>query len=390
MIESILDNDLYKFSMQKAVLDYKTEVPVKYSFFNRRKEAKFNNSFLNALQQEIRLMETLRLTSNEKKWLRKSCPWLGDKYIDYLSNYRYDKDEVKISLNNNELELEIEGTWEHSILWEVPLMALISELYFIHCDSNWDWNENDQISKIEQKAVKLKNSRYSDFGTRRRRSFKTQDFVVKHLKNYTNNNNVGFFGTSNVYLAMRYDVRPIGTMAHEWIMGVSAIEGLFRANYHALRIWSECYNGNLGIALTDTFGTKAFFKDFDGYQARLFDGVRHDSGSPYDFADRVIDHYKSLGINPLTKSIVFSDGLNADLASKIADYCDQKIMCSFGIGTNFTNDFDGSEALNMVIKLIKCNGFDVVKLSDDLRKSIGEKDALRVAKWLFFGQPLDK
>jgi nicotinate phosphoribosyltransferase len=225
---------------------------------------------------------------------------------------------------------------------------------------------------------------FAEFGTRRRRSYAIQDKVIQAFQTYG-----GFNGTSNVHFAMKYNLKPIGTMAHEWIMGVSALEGLRHANFHALQNWVRVYNADLGIALTDTFGTPAFFKNFNMRLAKLYDGVRHDSGDPFEFADKVIEHYKSLGIDPMSKVIVFSDGLNVEKCLEIAKYCNGKIRFSFGIGTHFTNDFEGSPALNMVIKIWMCDGVHVVKLGDGTGKTMGDPDAVRVAQWTFLDTPLD-
>lgn len=385
ILKSILDTDLYKLTMQQAILHYRQNTPVEYMFYNRRKDRRFNNLFVKKLCDEIDRMRHLYLTNEEADWLKTNCPWLGKEYISYLGKYRYDPDEVTFDLSDGEIELKINGDWERAVMWEVPLMAVISELYFKYCDINWNWDDKEQTEKLFTKAEVLFPTRYADFGTRRRRSYQSQDYVVK----YFSKDWKSFFGTSNVHFAMKYKVRPVGTMAHEWIMGISATEGLLRANHRALSIWSEVYKGDLGIALTDTFGTEAFFKDFDGYLARLFDGVRHDSGDPYKFVDRVVEHYKSLGIDPKGRIIVFSDGLDAHKAYKLYHYCKDKILCSFGISTNFTNDIPNSKPLEMVIKLNKCNNVPVVKLSDVPTKSVGDKDALRVAKWTFFNTPLD-
>jgi nicotinate phosphoribosyltransferase len=172
-------------------------------------------------------------------------------------------------------------------------------------------------------------------------------------------------------------------------MGVSGKDGLRRANRCALERWSDTYDGNLGIALTDTFGSAAFFEDFDGKLARLYDGVRHDSGDPFEFGDKVIDHYVRLGIKPTSRTIIFSDGLDVELAIRIHQYFAGKIQISFGIGTHFTNDFEGSSALSIVIKLWSISGVPVVKISDQPAKIQGDSDACRVAKWTFFGTPLD-
>jgi nicotinate phosphoribosyltransferase len=388
IIQSLLDNDLYKISMQRGILRYKQGVPVRYVFNNRRPEGKFNYAFLQAFKEELKSMSELTVSSEQIDYLAKHCPFLGFDYFEYLRNYRFDPTEVSADLENNELKLEINGTWERTILWEVPLMALISELYFIHCDTDWDNSNNyllQQVHKIQNKARKLQDITFADFGTRRRRNYKIQDLVVKLFQNLCPK----FMGTSNVHLAHIHNVRPIGTMAHEWIMAISVLEGLLHANKHAMEIWAKIYHGELGTVLPDTFGTDAFWSDFDGFFARLFDSLRHDSGDPYKFTDKTIKKYNSLRINPMTKSIIFSDGLDVDSVIAINEYCRNKINCSFGIGTNLTNDFDNSRSLNMVIKLAECNGVPVVKLSDTLGKAIGNKDALRVARWTFFKTPLD-
>jgi len=236
-----------------------------------------------------------------------------------------------------------------------------------------------------EKARILDGCSYADFGTRRRRIWDVQNLLVETMMA----NSKGFVGTSNVSLAMKHNTKPIGTMAHEWIMATSVLMGLRHANKFALDAWNKVFSGDLGIALTDTYGSKTFFGDFDGYLARLFDGVRHDSGDPFEFASKVISHYKSLGINPMSKTIVFSDGLTAKLAAEINERFKDVIRCSFGIGTHFTNDFLNSKALNMVIKLWTCEGIPLVKLGDDEGKAIGEPDAVRVARWTFNDKPLD-
>jgi len=383
ILQSILDSDLYKFSMQRAVLAYCQGVPVQYVFNNRRPEGRFTPEFLTKLREEIEAMAQLALTDSEAVWLEQQLPFLGKDHIAYLRNYRYDPNEVMIDLVDGELQLEINGTWDRTILWEVPLMALISKLYFKYCDT--DWTMGGQTEKMSQKANWLDGISFADFGTRRRRNFGTQDLAVQTFKEQS----PGFVGTSNVHLAHKYGVKPIGTMAHEWIMGISALEGLRYANRHALKIWEKIFQGELGIALTDTFGSDAFFEDFDKSLAKLYDGVRHDSGSPIAFAEKTIKHYESLGIDPTTKTIVFSDGLNTETAVALRDAMEGRIRCSFGIGTHFTNDFEGSPALNMVIKMYRCNGIPVVKLSDVVTKQIGDRDALRVANWTFRGQGLD-
>ena len=400
VINSLLDTDLYKLTMQKAILGYKQGVPVRYVFNNRRPEGKFNDKFMTALREELEHMEALYLKPAEADFLRVACPFLGEDYISYLYNYSFNPSEVKAELVGGDLSLSIEGPWERTILWEVPLMALISELYFLLCDTGWTFDRDLQTERVTDKARLLANAvgegmggptggvhpaNFADFGTRRRRDFRTQDLVVETLKGWAN-----FVGTSNVHLAKIHGVKPLGTMAHEWIMGISALEGLKHANRYAMKVWADVYKGSLGTALPDTFGTAAFWEDFDGFYARLFDGVRHDSGDPVRFGYATIAHYKKLGINPMSRTIIYSDGLDAEGAASLRKEFHNKINVSFGIGTNLTNDYTDSKPLNMVIKLSECNGVPVVKLSDVPTKAIGDKDALRVAKWTFFGTPLDE
>ena len=386
IITSLLDTDLYKLTMQQAVLELFPDAEVSYRFNNRGKQ-RFTPEFLEELNLQIQLMANLSLSNAECSWISANIPFFKPSYLAYLQNYRFDPNEVKISLDrNNDLVIDIEGPWRSTILWEVPLMAVISELYFKMIDTNWDGNMINVYNRAAGKSAFMKevSAVFADFGTRRRRSHAIQDKVIEGLMSYDT-----FVGTSNVYFAMKYGLKPIGTMAHEWFMGMSVLEGLRNCNYFALHNWVRVYNANLGIALTDTYGTDAFFRNFNVRLAKLYDGVRHDSGDAIEFAKKVIDHYKKLGIDPTTKTIIFSDGLNVRESTRLKRFCDGKIRCSFGIGTFLTNDFDNSPALNMVIKLWSCEGVPVVKLSDVEGKVMGDKDAVRVAQWMFQNKPLE-
>jgi nicotinate phosphoribosyltransferase len=388
IIQSILDNDLYSFTQQQAILRKYPNIPVTYEFTNRRKADKFSNEFLNRFKQEVKDLQGVHLKEEEYSWLRSECPYLSRMYLDYLKEFRFNPDQVSANVVDGDFKLTISApSWEEGIMWELPLMAIISETYFSIYDTEHPFEPGmwgRQQDQFYRKGQILSGIPFIEFGTRRRRSRLHQDLAVKCLMGVD-----GFMGTSNVHLAMKFGVKPRGTMAHQWIMGVSALEGLQHANRHALYKWSEVYHGDLGIALTDTYGANAFWGDFDQYLAKLFDGVRHDSDDPFAFAERTIAQYKKLKINPLSKMIVFSDSLTPELARELWERFNGQIGMSFGIGTNFTNSVDGRAALNMVIKLRTCNGMPVVKLSDVPSKATGDRDAVRVAMWTFFGKALD-
>ena len=394
-IKSMLDDDLYKFNMQNVVLEHYPDADAVYRFKNRRPADRFGRGVVDLIRQNVDQMADLRLTDSENKWLGTDLTWFTPQYRDYLRNYRFNPDEVKIDYiedaadNQADMEIEIAGKWHSAIRWEVPLMAIISQNFFQVDSRSTNWTMDGQAGRVVRKGSILQENlcTWADFGTRRRRCYEMQDMIVGGMKVYDN-----FVGTSNVHFAMKHGVKAIGTQAHELYMAISVLESLRHANRFTMERWLETYHGELGIALTDTFGTNSFFKDFGSKLARLFDGVRHDSGDPFEFGNKVIEHYKSLRIDPMTKTIVFSDGLDVELATKIAAYFKGKIRVSFGIGTHFTNDWtwsnDLDKALNMVIKLFSINGIPVAKLSDDLGKSTGEEQAVRIARHIHFGTHL--
>jgi nicotinate phosphoribosyltransferase len=378
---SILDDDLYKLSMQLAVIELFPDAHVTYRFTNRG-EQKFTDQFVKDFRQliEHNAEKVWVLQNDEYKWLKEKVPYFKPWYLEYLKNYRFDPNQVKFNLTeDNNLFLEIDGLWRDTILWEVKLMSMISELYFKTVDTNWTFCAEDQGLMAAEKAMRLTNAGcvFSDFGTRRRRSYLTQDIVVGNMKKYD-----GFAGTSNVHLAMKHNVTPIGTYAHEFVQGNAVLESFQHANYYAMHNWSKVYSAQLGTALPDTFTTDQFLKNFNLRLAKLFDGVRHDSGDPFEFADKIVAHYNKLRINPLYKTITFSDALNVDKAIEIKRYCENLIKCNFGIGTHFTNDFGRSKALNMVIKLLTVNGCPVIKMSDCTGKITGSKEALQFYQWI--------
>lgn len=385
IINSILDQDFYTFTQQQAILEKFPNTEVEYKFINRHKDIKFNQNFLDEFNKQIRYMADVKLTDKEFIWLEKTCKFFKSWYLTYLRAYRFDPNQVHASIDSDgNLDISIFGRWDISLMWEVVVLALVCEIYYTQNGLLPNMAEFERLTIEKREKLTTNKVVFNDFGTRRRRSFNCQDQAVKILSQ-----SPYCYGSSNVHLAMKYSINPVGTQSHQWTMGVSALIGLRHANRFAMEKWSEVYKGDIGVALPDTFTTDVFLKDFDKYFAKLFDAVRQDSGSPFEFTDKIINHYKTLKIDPMTKGIIFSDGLNVDMAIEINDYCQNKIKASFGIGTDFTGKIGLGKPLNIVCKLVKVNGIPVVKLSDSPGKATGDKDALRVAKWTFFGQSLD-
>lgn len=385
MIKSMIDDDLYKFAMQRVVLDHWPSAIAEYRFHNRKTSDLFTKSMVGTINERVEQMADLSLTTLEDEWLDETCAWFPPDYRSYLRAYRFNPDEVQIWHGERDtLNVRVRGPWHSAIRWEVPLLATISEVFF---ETHHEWDHTGQAEQAIEKGNRLCKGQcyFADMGTRRRRSYRSQKIVVNALKHLSN-----FVGTSNMHFAHVCNVKPIGTMAHEIFMAISVLMGSRHANRFTLEKWNETYMGNLGIALPDTFGANSFFGDFDGVLARLFDGVRHDSGNPYKFGEAVIKHYERLNIDPRGKAIVFSDSLYIELCLQLLERFDGRIKVSFGIGTNLTNDYPiARRPLNMVIKMHSINDIPVVKLSDDPGKTVGDADAVRVAKWIHMGTKLD-
>jgi len=378
---SILDNDFYKFTMQYAVIKLFPKAKARYQFINRGKH-EYPKGFGNKLKEAIKDLSGLKLTKEEKKFFSENCPYIDPTYFDFLQGYRYDADEVKIEQVGSDLSITIEGYWYRTILWEVPIMSLICEIYY-EMTGLQRINDEEVANIVHNKMDKYDklDITIADFGTRRRHSFEVHDLVIKTLKNHPSKT---FIGTSNVYFAMKYKTKQIGTHAHEWFMFHAAKYGYKMANLLGLENWSDVYRGDLGIALSDTYTTEVFFNQFDKKLSKLFDGVRHDSGDAIEFAQKTINHYLSKGIDPLSKSIIFSDGLDYNKVEKITSFCKNKIGYSFGIGTDFTNDV-GLPRMNIVLKMTEALPEDsewtpVIKLSDEPMKHTGNIEEIKMAK----------
>lgn len=367
--------------MQFGVTKLYPDVMARYKFINRG-EHQFPVGFAEELQKEINAMASLALTKDEKNFFTTNCPYLSPAYLDFLQGYRYDPNEVKITQNGADVEVHVEGYWYRTILWEVPILCLISEIFYKL--TNAQRISNEEITKRTSDKVDLYNRlgvTVAEFGTRRRHSYEVHDVVMKEL---TNHKGKSFVGTSNVHFAHKYGVKPIGTHAHEWFMFHGARYGFKIANSISLDRWVKVYYGDLGIALTDTYTSDVFFGQFDKKLSKLFDGVRHDSGDPIEFGEKAIAHYEKMGINPLFKTIIFSDGLNSEKVEMITKAFKGRIGLSFGIGTNLTNDTD-LKPMNIVMKLTEISSIDikwtgVVKLSDEKNKHTGTPRMIALAK----------
>ncbi|POY74549.1 hypothetical protein BMF94_2310 [Rhodotorula taiwanensis] len=359
-IQSMLDSDTYKYSMQNALLQYYPDVLVKYRFTNRG-GTRFTRGMFEACQIAIKHLETLKLTSDERAFLERRCPYLPAAYLDFLASYRFRPDEqVKfefVSTGKDDqgiewgsFELEIKGKWVETILYEVPLMSIISEAYFTHVDKAWDYI--GQFEQARQKGHRLFEAGcvLSEFGSRRRRTYKAHDIVMRGLikaNEECGNGKAGqggkLAGTSNLHFAHKYDLVPIGTIAHELIMGIAALEGYEGSNGRTMDLWEKVYpDGSLGIALTDTFTTRPFFEDFIAKpeRARRWKGLRQDSGDPVKFIPMAKEAFEKVGADPKTKVVVFSDALDVDRCIELKQAADEAgIGSSFGVGTNLTNDF---------------------------------------------------
>lgn len=366
IIKSLLDNDLYKILMGQVVWYFFSMTQVKYKFIDRE-DTVFPEGFAEKLQKEVNDLCLVKLQDTEYKYLS-TFRNIYPKYLEWFKTYQFDTSEVQIKQKKGKLDITIEGLWYRTIYWEVPLMAIISELYFKETGQHIDSTKVQY--KIKEKIEHLKLP-YIDFGTRRRYSFEAQDKVVwmhKHNKPW-------FLGTSNMYLAMINNVMPIGTYAHETIMAMSALFDAEKANNHWITYWRMMYGNAYSVALTDTFTTKYFMKTIDETILKLQDGFRLDSGNPFEVADWLLNELKVRGIDAKTKKLIFSDNLNPKLANELYNKYKDITNCLFGIGTNLTNDF-GFKPLNMVIKLDEVNGKKVAKLSDSEGKNTGDNKAI--------------
>jgi nicotinate phosphoribosyltransferase len=371
IINSLLDQDLYKFTMQSAILFEVPRVDVEFKFKCRNEGIDFSPMFDEINAQLMELGE-LSLDEGELNFLAK-LPYIKPSYIDFLQNFKLNPEKelsVKL-LNGKDLDIRFNGSWARRMMYEILTMSIVNETYFNHMPVNMDVAE-ERLQKKIQLIKQLNNPLYkfSDFGGRRRLSRQWHFHVLKTLKEQVPH---ALVGTSNVMMAKSLGLLPIGTMAHEWLCAFQSLVRIKDFQKEALQRWCNHYRGDLGIALTDTIGIDAFLKDFDLYFAKLFNGVRHDSGDIDTFTEKVIAHYQKLKIDPMTKQIVYSDGLSVEKSIAIFEKYHKRIGVGFGIGTNLTNDTN-IPPLNIVMKMISCDGHPVAKISDSAGKTMCEDE----------------
>ena len=374
LIQSLLDTDLYKFTMQEVVWNHFPNVRVEYAFQCRTQGVDLS-PYADEIRDELAAYCALRLTSGEAAYL-KSIRFLKHSYIDALSDLRLCADYVQISVHpdaapEDRLRIHIRGNWFQTILFEVPLLAIVNEVYFRRTQPDDAANRAEGTRRLDAKIARLNAETIApvaliEFGTRRRYRRDWQRTVTERLQN-----SLGpwFLGTSNVAAARALGLKAHGTMAHEFLQACQALVALPDFQKFALETWMQEYRGDLGIALSDVVGMDAFLKDFDKLFAKAYDGCRHDSGDPVEWGEKLIAHYQSMGVAPATRAAVFSDALDIDKALMLARHFRGRLRTSFGIGTNLTNDL-GFAPLSIVLKMSRCNGRPVAKLSDSPGKAM--------------------
>jgi nicotinate phosphoribosyltransferase len=377
IVTSLLDTDLYKFSMMQVVLHHYPAAQVEYKFKCRNPGIDLV-PHIDEIKAELDALCSLRFTTQELDFLR-SWRFIKSDFVDFLGLFQLNAKYVEICPaqdRSGDIEIRIIGPWLHTILFEVPLLAIVNEVYFRNTYPSLDLAEGRR--RLRHKIALLRDTegyekcRIADYGTRRRHSRAWHEEVVTTLRDGLCQQ---LAGTSNVWLAWKLGLTPLGTLAHEYLQAHQALGPRLRdSQVAALETWAKEYRGDLGIALSDVYGLSAFLRDFDMYFCKLFDGTRHDSGDPFAWGERVLAHYRANRVDPRSKVLVFSDGLDIPKVMSLYQHFRDRCQLAFGVGTNLTNDV-GPEALQIVIKMIRCNGQPVAKLSDSPGKNMCEDSA---------------
>lgn len=370
VLHTLLDTDAYKLHMQQAVFHHYYDVHVAAEFRCRGDD--LLGIYADSIREQVDAMQHLALTDDEYQWLS-GLPFFKADYLNWLRDFRYKPEQVTVTNENGKLDIRLEGPWREVIMWEVPLLAVISEL--AHRYRSPETGVEQAVASLENKleafstlteGLDMSRFRLMDFGTRRRFSREVQQAIVERLQQEP-----WFVGTSNYDLARRLNLTPMGTQAHEWFQAHQQISpDLANSQRAALAAWLEEYPNQLGIALTDCITMDAFLRDFGPEFAERYHGLRHDSGDPVEWGEKAIAHYQKLGIDPMSKVLVFSDNLDLAKAVELYRHFNARINLGFGIGTRLTCDIPQVKPLNIVIKLVECNGKPVAKLSDSPGKTI--------------------
>ncbi|MCG5128254.1 nicotinate phosphoribosyltransferase [Enterobacter mori] len=370
VLHTLLDTDAYKLHMQQAVFHHYHDVHVAAEFRCRGDD--LLGIYADSIREQVDAMQHLALQDDEYHWLS-GLPFFKADYLNWLRDFRYKPEQVTVTNDNGKLNIRLAGPWREVIMWEVPLLAVISEL--AHRYRSPETGVEQAVASLENKLVEfshltegldMSRFRLMDFGTRRRFSREVQQAIVKRLQQEP-----WFVGTSNYDLARRLDLTPMGTQAHEWFQAHQQISpDLANSQRAALAAWLDEYPNQLGIALTDCITMDAFLRDFGPEFAERYQGLRHDSGDPVEWGEKAIAHYEKLGIDPMTKVLVFSDNLDLAKAVDLYRHFSARVNLGFGIGTRLTCDIPQVKPLNIVIKLVECNGKPVAKLSDSPGKTI--------------------
>ncbi|MCF9327764.1 nicotinate phosphoribosyltransferase [Vibrio parahaemolyticus] len=405
IIQSALDFDVYKVNMMSAVAALYPDAMVSYKFIVRSEEDL--SALLPEVKAEVLKLQDVRFTEDEIAYMKHVAPYLKPEFVEALRHFRFNP-QSDVSFHNktmsdgsSQLRITINGLWKETILYETIIMSIVSE---VRSRQRWSDIPFEQFQTVLEDKVRylkaelerrnITNFKFADMSTRRRFSFQAQRTMLEYLSKELPQ---CLTGTSNYHLARELDLTPIGTVAHEWFMGHQALVNVRDSQTIALQRWQKMFNGALGIALTDTIGIDAFLKDFDEELSHAYVGVRHDSGCPFTWGEKMIAHYESLGIDPMTKTLVFTDGLNFEQALDICEHFQGRVQVSFGIGTSLANDMgnyvnDQGEAyqpLSIVIKMVTCNGSPVAKISDEPEKAMCEDIFFLMNLKRRFEQPLD-
>lgn len=389
IVESLLDTDLYKFSMMQVVLHHYPAAQVEYRFKCRNPGIDLVPC-IDEIRSELAMLCTLRFSTEELDYLR-AMRFIKSDFVDFLGLFQLNAKYVSIepaAAGKGEIEIRIKGPWLHTILFEVPLLAIVNEVYFRNTQPGHDLAEGRR--RLREKIALLHGTpgyeqcRIADYGTRRRFSRTWHEEVLMALRDGLGTQ---LAGTSNVWYAWKLGLTPLGTLAHEYLQAHQALGPRLRdSQVAALEAWAKEYRGDLGIALSDVYGLDAFLRDFDMYFCKLFDGARHDSGDPFDWGERMLAHYRANRVDPRSKVLVFSDGLDIPKVMQLYEHFRGRCLLAFGVGTNLSND-TGPTPLNIVIKMIRCNGQPVAKLSDSPGKNMCEDAAYVTYLRQVFGIP---